>query len=165
MRLPFVPASPSSARAACSASSTTIESGKSSHRPCQCRVPGDDRPRNVDHASSTRPPRQPPGAGRIQYCHQRPRTPATGPGVSSSLARLEVLHAKYADFREGEVATSIPKLFVVDPERFGSCTATARNCGRSARKCGSSSRSGSDCRRPPDQSFIDSPPERVLRAR
>lgn len=38
---------------------------------------------------------------------------------------LEVLHAKYADFREGEVATYIPELSAVDPERFGICIATA----------------------------------------
>jgi glutaminase len=38
---------------------------------------------------------------------------------------LQFLHAKYADFREGEVATYIPELSTVDPERFGICIATA----------------------------------------
>jgi glutaminase len=38
---------------------------------------------------------------------------------------LDALHAKYAGFRDGEVATSIPELAKADPERFGICLATA----------------------------------------
>jgi glutaminase len=38
---------------------------------------------------------------------------------------LELLHAKYADFREGEVATYIPELATANPELFGICVATA----------------------------------------
>lgn len=38
---------------------------------------------------------------------------------------LEFLHAKYADFREGEVATYIPELATANPEHFGICVATA----------------------------------------
>jgi len=38
---------------------------------------------------------------------------------------LEFLHATYADFREGEVATYIPELANADPEHFGVCVATA----------------------------------------
>lgn len=38
---------------------------------------------------------------------------------------LEFLHAKYADFRAGELATYIPELAAADPERFGICIATA----------------------------------------
>jgi len=38
---------------------------------------------------------------------------------------LELLYAKYADFREGEVATYIPELATANPEHFGICVATA----------------------------------------
>ena len=37
---------------------------------------------------------------------------------------LDSLRAKYADDREGEVATSIPELAKADPELFGICIAT-----------------------------------------
>ena len=37
---------------------------------------------------------------------------------------LDALRAKYADDREGEVATSIPELAKADPELFGICIAT-----------------------------------------
>ena len=38
---------------------------------------------------------------------------------------LELIHARYADFREGEVATYIPELANANPESFGICVATA----------------------------------------
>jgi NAD(P)-dependent dehydrogenase (short-subunit alcohol dehydrogenase family) len=37
---------------------------------------------------------------------------------------LNSLHAKYAPYREGEVATYIPELAKADPEAFGICIAT-----------------------------------------
>jgi glutaminase len=37
---------------------------------------------------------------------------------------LDALRAKYADFRDGEVATYIPELAKADPEQFGICLAT-----------------------------------------
>lgn len=40
-------------------------------------------------------------------------------------ALLDSLHARYADFRDGEVATYIPELAKADPELFGICLATA----------------------------------------
>ncbi|MGI9176552.1 MAG: glutaminase, partial [Pirellulales bacterium] len=40
-------------------------------------------------------------------------------------ALLETLHARYAGFHEGEVATYIPELAKADPDLFGICLATA----------------------------------------
>jgi glutaminase len=37
---------------------------------------------------------------------------------------LDFLHGKYADYRDGEVATYIPELAKADPEAFGICIAT-----------------------------------------
>jgi len=46
-------------------------------------------------------------------------------GRSPIQALLDALHARYAGFREGEVATYIPELAKADPELFGICLATA----------------------------------------
>ncbi len=47
------------------------------------------------------------------------------PGCSPIQALLDALHARYADFRDGQVAAYIPQLAKADPELFGICLATA----------------------------------------
>jgi glutaminase len=47
------------------------------------------------------------------------------PGSSPIQALLDSLHARYADFRDGEVAAYIPELAKADPDSFGICLATA----------------------------------------
>jgi glutaminase len=50
----------------------------------------------------------------------------TNPSSRSPIqALLDSLHARYADFRDGEVANYIPELSKADPELFGICLATA----------------------------------------
>jgi glutaminase len=47
------------------------------------------------------------------------------PGSSPIQALLDSLHARYAGFRDGEVAAYIPELAKADPDLFGICLATA----------------------------------------
>jgi glutaminase len=49
---------------------------------------------------------------------------ATAHTLSPIQSFLDALRAKYADYREGEVATYIPELAKADPELFGICIAT-----------------------------------------
>ncbi len=44
--------------------------------------------------------------------------------LSPVLDYLDALHARYRPYREGEVASYIPELAAVDPDRFGICIAT-----------------------------------------
>ena len=50
---------------------------------------------------------------------------SAAPGCSPIQALLDSLHARYADFRDGQVAAYIPELAKADPELFGICLATA----------------------------------------
>ncbi len=53
----------------------------------------------------------------------------TGTQVASPIHRyLERLHARFAELREGAVATYIPELAKADPEWFGICLATVDGC-------------------------------------
>jgi glutaminase len=55
-------------------------------------------------------------------------TPAAPPEETSSPIRayLQRLHARYADLRDGEVASYIPELSTADPDAFGIVIATVR---------------------------------------
>ena len=56
---------------------------------------------------------------------QRGDTAAQAARASSPIQRyLEGLHARYAGLRDGEVATYIPELAKVDPDKFAICIAT-----------------------------------------